>query len=39
MLYRIPGLDFDDHLNYDEFMNEMIDKVVLFTTVFKKYVK
>lgn len=39
ILYRIPGLNFDDHSNYDELMNEMIDKAVLFGKVFKKYVK
>ena len=39
ILYRIHGLDFDDHSNYDELMNEMIDKAELFTSVFKKYVK
>lgn len=38
ILYRIPGLNFDDHSNYDSLMNEMIDKAVLFSTVFKKYV-
>lgn len=39
IVYRIPGLNFDDHSNYDELMNEMIDKGVLFVNVFKKYVK
>lgn len=39
ILYRIPGLNFDDHSNYNALMNEMIDKAVLFTSVFKKYVK
>ena len=38
VLYRMPGLNFDDHSNYDSLMNEMIDKAVLFSTVFKKYV-
>lgn len=38
ILYRMPGLNFDDHSNYDSLMNEMIDKAVLFSTVFKKYV-
>ena len=37
--YKIYGLDFDDHSNYDELMNEMINKVILFSKVFKKYVK
>ncbi len=39
ILYRIPGLNFDDHSNYDALMNEMIDKALLFSKVFKKYVK
>lgn len=39
ILYRIPGLNFDDHSNYDVLMNEMIDKAVAFSKVFKKYVK
>ncbi|WP_044917390.1 DUF4268 domain-containing protein [Oribacterium sp. FC2011] len=38
VLYRISGLDFNDHSNYDSLMNEMIDKAVLFANVFKKYV-
>jgi hypothetical protein len=39
ILYRMPGLNFDDHSNYDSLMNDMIDKAVLFANVFKKYVK
>lgn len=39
ILYRIPGLNFDDHSNYDELMNNTIDKVVAFSKVFKKYIK
>ena len=38
ILYRIPGLNFDDHSNYNQLMNEMIDKAVLFSKVFKKFV-
>lgn len=38
VLYRMPGLNFDDHSNYDQLMNEMIDKAVLFAKVFKKYI-
>ncbi len=38
VLYRLSGLNFDDHSNYDSLMNEMIDKAVLFSNVFKKYV-
>lgn len=39
IMYRISGLNFDDHSNYDELMSEMIEKAVLFVDVFKKYVK
>ncbi len=38
ILYRMPGLNFDDHSNYDQLMNEMIDKAVLFAKVFKTYI-
>ena len=34
----IDGLDFDDHSNYRELMNETIDKAVKFRDVFKKYI-
>lgn len=39
ILYRIPGLNFDDYSNYDMLINEMIDKATLFASIFKKYVK
>lgn len=39
IMHRIPGLNFDDHSNYDKLMNEMIDKGVLFAKIFKKYMK
>lgn len=39
IMYRIPGLNFDDHSNYDALMNDIIDKVVMFVKVFKKHVK
>lgn len=39
IMYRIPGLNFDDHTNYDQLMNEMIDKALIFAKVFKKRVK
>lgn len=39
IIYRIPGLNFDDHSNYDLLMNEMIDKAILFTKIFKQYIK
>ena len=35
----IKGLNFDDHSNYDELMNETIDKAQIFARVFRKYVK
>lgn len=38
IMYRIPGLDFDNNSNYDELMNEIIDKAVAFSTTFKKYI-
>lgn len=39
IMYRLNGLDFDDHSNYDQLMNEMIDTALLFTKVFKNRVK
>lgn len=39
IMYRIPGLNFDDHSNYDELMNEIINKAQMFVNVFRKYVK
>ena len=38
ILHKIPGLDFENQSNYNELMNEMIDKAVTFSKVFKKYV-
>lgn len=35
--YIIPGLNFDDHSNYDELMNKTIDTAVKMRDVFKKY--
>ena len=35
--YRIKGLNFDDHSNYEELMKEIIDKVIKMRSVFKKY--
>ena len=28
IMYRIPGLNFDNHDNYDQLINEMIDKAL-----------
>ena len=36
--YYIPGLDFDDHSNYDTLMNQSIDAAVKMRDVFKKYI-
>ena len=36
--YCIYGLDFDNHENYNELMNEIIEKVVTIRKVFKKYI-
>ena len=35
--HDINGLNFDDHSNYPELMNEVIDKVVKMKKVFKQY--
>ncbi len=35
--YRIPGLDFDDHSNYDELMSQIIDVAVKIRDVFSPY--
>ena len=37
IIHRIPGLNFDDHSNYEQLMNEVIDKAVKMRDVFKKY--
>ena len=34
----IEGLDFDNHENYGELMNEVIDKVIVVRNVFRKYI-
>lgn len=39
ILYRIPGLNFDDHSNYDKLIDEAIDKVIVMKKVFKEYLK
>lgn len=36
--YSIPGLNFDDHSNYDNLMNQTIDFAVKMRDVFKKYI-
>ena len=37
ILYRMPGLNFGDHSNYNELMNMMIDKAIVFKKTFKSY--
>lgn len=36
--YFLYGLNFDNHENYSELMNEIIDKVILMRKVFIKYI-
>ncbi len=39
IIYRIEGLNFNDHSNYSTLMDEIIDKVLIMKKVFQKYVK
>ena len=39
ILYKIKGLNFDDHSNYNELIEEAIDKAVKMREVFKKRLK
>lgn len=39
ILYKIPGLNFDDHSNYDQLIDDAIDKVVKIRDTFKNYLK
>ncbi len=36
--HDIPGLNFDDHTNYNQLMNQIIDDAVKMRDVFKKYI-
>lgn len=38
ILYRIPGLNFDDHSNYGELMNMAIDIVIKMRKVFQDHI-
>lgn len=38
IIYYIEGLNFDNHRNYKELINEIIDKVVIIKDVFGRYV-
>ncbi len=37
IIYYIQGLNFDDHSNYEELMNETIDKTIIMRDTFRKY--
>lgn len=39
MIYKISGLNFDDHSNYDKLIDEAINKVIAMKKVFKDYLK
>ena len=39
ILYKISGLNFDDHSNYDALIEEAIDKVLIMREVFKNRLK
>lgn len=39
ILHKIPGLDFDNHKNYPQLMDEVIKKVIIMREVFKKHIK
>jgi hypothetical protein len=36
-IYRIKGLNFDNHDNYNELINEVVDKIIAIRKTFKKY--
>lgn len=38
IIYYIEGLNFDNHRNYKELINEIIDKVVIIKDIFGRYV-
>lgn len=38
IMYSISGLNFDDHSNYQNLMETIIDKVVVMRNVFKQYI-
>lgn len=39
IIYYINGLDFNNHNNYTELMQEVISKVIIIRNVFKKYIR
>jgi len=38
IVYKIQGLNFDDHSNYNALMVEIIEKVIVMRKTFKKYI-
>lgn len=38
ILYKIPGLNFEDHSNYHMHMNQIIDLVLRFRSGFKRFI-
>lgn len=36
--YKIKGLNYDNHSNYDELMNKVIDTAIMMRDTFKKYI-
>ncbi|MBR2744484.1 MAG: DUF4268 domain-containing protein [Clostridia bacterium] len=38
IIYRIDGLNFDNHENYNSLMNQVIDKIIKMRDVFRKYI-
>ncbi len=38
IIHSIQGLNFNDHSNYSELMNEVIDKVLMMKNAFSKYI-
>lgn len=38
IVYDINGLNFEDHSNYNELMNKIIDLAIVLRKVFKKYI-
>lgn len=38
IIYYLNGLDFDNRDNYDDLINQVIEKVIVLSKVFKKYI-
>jgi hypothetical protein len=38
IVYKIQGLNFDDHSNYNALIAEIIEKVIVMRKTFKKYI-